>query len=75
MVTERQFWRRVAAIFAALYLAVAVSFAAMKAGTSYFGSLPWPEVVYGPAILIGCCFLLFYAAARVESWVRGRASP
>jgi hypothetical protein len=72
MVTsERQLIRCVAVALALVCIAIVTTFAALKAGTPLFGAIPWPEVVYGPAITAGCCFLLFYAAYRLECWIRG----
>jgi hypothetical protein len=71
--SARQLIRRVAIIFAAMYPVVVVSFSVLKATTASFDAAPWPEIFYGPAITIGCCYLLFYVAVKLECWIRDRA--
>jgi hypothetical protein len=59
--------RRVALAFTGLYVVILCAFAAIKAGTPFFQAQAWAEVVYGPAITIGCSFLLFLAAIWIET--------
>jgi hypothetical protein len=73
--SERQILRRCAVAFALLYIGVATSFAALNAGTPLPGTITWPEVFCGPAITIGCSYLLFYAGVRLECWIRGPDEP
>lgn len=63
--------RRVGVAFTGLYLGIVAVFALLKAKTSFFAAQPWAEVVYGPAITVGCSFLLFLSAVWIELWIRG----
>lgn len=71
--SERQLTRRVAVALAIFYPVAVASAATLKIISPRFNTAPWPEIVYGPAITIGFCFLLVCAGIRLECWIRDRA--
>jgi hypothetical protein len=70
---ERHFVRVMVITLAILYV-VGVGILALLKATSKSASdrLPWAEVVYGPAITVISCFLLFLGAAGIERLIRAR---
>jgi hypothetical protein len=68
---ERQVVRRYGIILAVLYFPMVGGLALLKATTPLFAGLPWPEVIYGPALTFGSCFLLFFVACWIEHRIRG----
>ena len=71
--SEKHFIRRVAIALSILYLVLVPVFAALKVTTSLLRTISWPELVYGPAITIGCSFVLIHAAVWIECRIRKRA--
>jgi hypothetical protein len=70
--SEWQLIRRLAVAHAVLYPVLVAVFAAIKATTTRFGEPPsWPEIFYGPAIMLGCNFSLLCIGVRIECWLRG----
>jgi hypothetical protein len=70
---ERHFVRVMGITLAFLYVVVVGVLALWKAASNPPSDrLPWAEVVYGPAITVNSCFLLFLGAAGIEHLVRAR---
>ena len=70
---ERRFIRVMGIAFAILYVVVVVGLALCKAASKPpTDRLPWAEVIYGPAITVISCFLLFLGAIGIEHLVRVR---
>jgi hypothetical protein len=67
---DRRYLRGIAIASVAVYMVTAAVLATLKATTRLPGAMPWLEVVFGPAITVGCTALLIYLGAWVECWVR-----
>jgi hypothetical protein len=55
---------------AALYTVAVVLLATLKATTTFLDAMTWAELVYGPAITVGCCCVFVYVAVVLECWLR-----
>jgi hypothetical protein len=69
--TTNQFLRLLAIGLCVTYGVVIAIFAVLKAATPALDFIGWAEIVYGPAITVGCVFLLMAIGVRVECWIRG----
>lgn len=72
---ERRFLRVMGITFAMLYVVVVGVLAVVKVALKLPSDrLPWTEVIYGPAITVISCFLLFLGAIGIEHLIRTRKS-
>ena len=69
--TLKQLLARVARVCVLIDLLVVVLFASLKTFLP-FPLLGWPEIIYGPALTLASCFVLFAAAAWITSRGPGR---
>jgi hypothetical protein len=72
-------FKHAAVVFARWYLALAAVSVLIRVAVSFFGapawvigSMPWPEVFYGPAIAVAAMFGAPWLGAKVEAWLRAR---
>ena len=72
-------FRHAAAVFAGWYVVLLAVCVLIRVAAEFFrvpawilGSMPWPEVFYGPAIAIAASFVVPWLGAKVESWLKAR---
>jgi hypothetical protein len=72
--SQQRHFVRIMGITLAILNVVGVGVLALWKATSMSASdrLPWAEVVYGPAITVISCFLLFLIAAGIERLIGAR---
>ena len=73
--------KHAAAVFVGWYLVLVAVCVLVRVAASFFGapawilgSMPWPEVFYGPAIAVAAMFGAPWLGAKVEIWLRTRKS-